>query len=103
MFPQPHRLLSALCKAIMQWPDTMHHRLVKALARYTPSRISTLLHKLQQYVTTYLQQEQHVDSTLEHVIQLIGLLYRANEEGGMLSFTGACIGGGQGGGCTKGG
>lgn len=78
----------------MQWPDTMLHRLVKALSKYTPSRISTLLHKLQQYVTMYLYQEQNVDATLEQVVKLIGLLYRANEEGGMLSFTGTWWGNG---------
>ncbi len=86
--PQPCRLLAAIAGAIMQWPDDMLQRLVQALSRYTPSRISSLLHKLQQYVSMYLYQEHNVDSQLEVMVKFIGLLYRANEEGGMLSFTG---------------
>lgn len=81
-------MLLNLASAIMQWPDNLAQRFVHALARYTPARISTLLHKLQQCVSTYLVQEQRIDLPLEHVVRLISQLYRANEEGGMLSFTG---------------
>lgn len=83
------RLLRSLAAAIMQWPPVLQQRLVHALSRYTPARISTLLHKLQQCVSVYLVQEQRTDTPLEHVVKLIGLLYEANEQGGMLSFTGA--------------
>ena len=72
----------------MQWPDNLQQRLTHALARYTAARMSTLLHKLQQCVSAYLVHEHRSDTPLEHVVRLIGLLYRANEEGGMLSFTG---------------